>query len=128
MLPPFKRPQFITLYSWCTFQGIHMTILWRVLAHLKYKGCIEAFNYCNTEESFITSFTYESYDSSQAPLVSCSSIRHKEKEIRSAKTEDQITKWIQCQYFKIVFLLLFSPQLQVLRKLTQFKKYIYEHF
>ena len=39
----------------------------------------------------------------------------------------QITKWIQRQYLKIVFLLLFAYPLQVLRELTQFKKYIYEH-
>ena len=49
----FKSPHTITLWCmWCTFHGIHMTILWRVLTPLKYQGCIEMFNRCNTEQSF----------------------------------------------------------------------------
>ena len=48
-------------------------------------------------------------------------------EIRSASTEGQITKWIQRHYLKIVFLLLAAYPLQVLRELTQFKKYMYEY-
>ena len=46
-------------------------------------------------------------------------------EIRSAYTESQITKWIQREYLKTVFLLLFAcPSF---RGTTQIKKYIYEH-
>ena len=46
-----------------------MRILWRVLAPLKYKSFIEAFNQCNTEQSF-TFFKDESYDPSPAFLLS----------------------------------------------------------
>ena len=59
-----------------------MTILCRVLVPLKYNGCIEAFNQCNTEQIFTTSFKYEPYNSSPVPHLSYS---HSAKKRRNTK-------------------------------------------
>ena len=64
-----------------TIMVLDMTIFQRVIKALKCKGCIAAFNQCNTEQSFTTFFKYESYNSSSAPLLSRSFIRQRNKKI-----------------------------------------------
>ena len=58
-----------------------MAIFRRVLAPLNYKGATEAFNQCNTEQSFTIFFKYESYNSSPVPPLSCSFIRQRNERI-----------------------------------------------
>ena len=88
-LQPFKIPHFITLQRWCSFHGARMTILWRVLAPLKYKGCIEPFNQCNTEQRFSIFFKDESYNTSPTPVLSRSFIRKRnERILRDSKRID----------------------------------------
>ena len=58
-----------------------MAIFRRVLAPLNCKGGTEAFNQCNTEQSFTTFFKYESYNSSSVPPLSRIFIRQRNERI-----------------------------------------------
>ena len=69
------------------FKGDGMTILGRVLAPLKYKGCIEAFNKCNAEQSFFSMNLISHPQRLLALVVSFSKEMKEYWEIRSAETE-----------------------------------------
>ena len=64
-----------------------LTILGRVLAPLKYKGCIEAFNKCNAEQSFFSMNLISHPQRLLALVVSFSKEMKEYWEIRSAETE-----------------------------------------